>query len=302
MALEEKVKNNEEKINTIDTQIKVQYKDEVKVVDREIGYCNGKIEKNLAPIKKRMILIEKELESVSESITAENSKKKSFQTIGELEIKIRKRPCTISIPMPKKPSSFLESQYNEPQLVIGELLNIDNTNIKIPDNRPREPEGTGRAWHSWWAANERFKKRVEEARYRLGSQQESVKKASDLCKFYIYKENIYLFDDIDMHSQEEQQLLIKEHHFKQDKKMRHLRKDIKLFEMLESRQIKPREPIPEDVRFLVWRRDGGKCIMCGSKNKLEFDHIIPVSKGGSSNERNIQLLCEKCNREKSDKI
>jgi len=36
--------------------------------------------------------------------------------------------------------------------------------------------------------------------------------------------------------------------------------------------------------------------------KLEYDHIIPVSKGGSNTERNIQLLCEKCNRQKSATI
>jgi len=63
-----------------------------------------------------------------------------------------------------------------------------------------------------------------------------------------------------------------------------------------------REPIPEDVQVAVWNRDGGKCVKCGSQEKLEYDHIIPVSKGGSNTTRNIQLLCEKCNRTKSNKI
>ena len=52
----------------------------------------------------------------------------------------------------------------------------------------------------------------------------------------------------------------------------------------------------------VWRRDEGKCVECSSNEKLEFDHIIPFSKGGSNTYRNIQLLCEPCNRSKSDKI
>ncbi|MBU4140690.1 MAG: HNH endonuclease, partial [Candidatus Omnitrophica bacterium] len=52
----------------------------------------------------------------------------------------------------------------------------------------------------------------------------------------------------------------------------------------------------------VWRRDGGKCVKCGSRENLEFDHIIPVVKGGSNTARNVELLCEKCNREKKDKI
>ena len=41
---------------------------------------------------------------------------------------------------------------------------------------------------------------------------------------------------------------------------------------------------------------------CGSKDKLHFDHIIPVSKGGSNTEANIQILCGACNLKKSDKI
>ncbi len=65
---------------------------------------------------------------------------------------------------------------------------------------------------------------------------------------------------------------------------------------------KLRKSIPESVRHEVWRRDKGRCVECGSKEKLEFDHIIPVSKGGANTARNIQLLCESCNRKKSNKI
>ncbi|OGQ94556.1 MAG: hypothetical protein A2521_05150 [Deltaproteobacteria bacterium RIFOXYD12_FULL_57_12] len=60
--------------------------------------------------------------------------------------------------------------------------------------------------------------------------------------------------------------------------------------------------VPSNVKIAVWRRDNGKCVGCGSQEKLEYDHIIPVSKGGSNTERNIQLLCEKCNRQKSARI
>lgn len=63
-----------------------------------------------------------------------------------------------------------------------------------------------------------------------------------------------------------------------------------------------RTRIPEDVQIFVWRRDQGRCVKCGSRENLEFDHIIPVSKGGSNSARNIQLLCQKCNRTKHDKI
>ena len=63
-----------------------------------------------------------------------------------------------------------------------------------------------------------------------------------------------------------------------------------------------REAIPENVRIFVWRRDEGQCVQCGGNERLEFDHIIPLSKGGSNTERNLQLLCEFCNRKKSDSI
>jgi hypothetical protein len=63
-----------------------------------------------------------------------------------------------------------------------------------------------------------------------------------------------------------------------------------------------RKAIPESTRMYVWRRDEGKCVICGSQERLEFDHIIPFCKGGSSTDRNIQLLCERCNRAKKDQV
>jgi hypothetical protein len=63
-----------------------------------------------------------------------------------------------------------------------------------------------------------------------------------------------------------------------------------------------RQPIPSDVRREFWRRDEGKCVKCGSRLKLEYDHIIPVAKGGGNTARNIELLCESCNRSKSASI
>jgi 5-methylcytosine-specific restriction endonuclease McrA len=63
-----------------------------------------------------------------------------------------------------------------------------------------------------------------------------------------------------------------------------------------------RDAIPSAIRREVWRRDEGKCKKCGSRVNLEYDHIIPVSRGGSNTARNIELLCETCNRSKSDLI
>jgi hypothetical protein len=63
-----------------------------------------------------------------------------------------------------------------------------------------------------------------------------------------------------------------------------------------------RRAIPERVRHEVWRRDEACCVDCGSRERLEFDHIIPVSKGGSNTARNIELRCEICNGRKGARV
>jgi 5-methylcytosine-specific restriction endonuclease McrA len=61
--------------------------------------------------------------------------------------------------------------------------------------------------------------------------------------------------------------------------------------------------IPTHVKVEVWKRDGGKCVKCGSTTNLRYDHDIPYSKGGSSIvAENVRLLCVKHNLGKSDKI
>lgn len=73
-------------------------------------------------------------------------------------------------------------------------------------------------------------------------------------------------------------------------------KSIKMNEYISERAIS------QQVKDLVWNRDNGNCRKCGNNERLEFDHIIPFSKGGSNTYRNIQLLCEPCNRKKSNNI
>ncbi len=63
-----------------------------------------------------------------------------------------------------------------------------------------------------------------------------------------------------------------------------------------------RGAIPEDVKHLVWTRDRGRCRLCGATAELQFDHVIPVSMGGSSTAENLQVLCGGCNRRKSASV
>lgn len=81
---------------------------------------------------------------------------------------------------------------------------------------------------------------------------------------------------------------------------------IALQELMDEGEIFPeankRPPIPKEVVDAVWNRDGGRCVYCGSTENLHLDHIIPFSKGGDTSVENLQLLCQKCNLQKSNKI
>lgn len=57
--------------------------------------------------------------------------------------------------------------------------------------------------------------------------------------------------------------------------------------------------IADDVKQFVWTRDAGRCRHCGATTELQFDHIIPVAMGGSSEPENLQILCGPCNRRKA---
>lgn len=60
--------------------------------------------------------------------------------------------------------------------------------------------------------------------------------------------------------------------------------------------------IPQDVKAAVWQRDGGKCRQCRAEHYLEYDHDIPLSRGGATSVDNLQILCRRCNLEKGARI
>ena len=72
---------------------------------------------------------------------------------------------------------------------------------------------------------------------------------------------------------------------------------------LSARAVEPRRIIPTHVKVEVYKRDGGRCVVCGSATDLHFDHVLPYSRGGSSNTAaNVQLLCAGHNLAKSDHL
>jgi hypothetical protein len=121
--------------------------------------------------------------------------------------------------------------------------------------------------------------------------------------FWLFRGYLVVVDDTERTLQpEELKVHVKHFIFRKEDKSSKMRKEVERFERFEKLQPICREQIPEDIRMYVWRRDNGKCVQCGSNRHLEFDHVIPVSQGGSRTERNLQLLCTECNKKKSNKI
>jgi hypothetical protein len=65
-----------------------------------------------------------------------------------------------------------------------------------------------------------------------------------------------------------------------------------------KRENWPSRYIPDAVRAAVMERDGHKCLRCQATERLEIDHITPISQGGNGHQENLQVLCVSCNRKK----
>jgi len=63
-----------------------------------------------------------------------------------------------------------------------------------------------------------------------------------------------------------------------------------------------RKKITPALRQEVYESDGFACVVCGTSENLEIDHIIPVSKGGTDDRINLQTMCAQHNRKKGNKV
>jgi hypothetical protein len=72
--------------------------------------------------------------------------------------------------------------------------------------------------------------------------------------------------------------------------------------------VRKRGPIGAALRFQLIQEAGGRCQACGrspasdSRVSLEIDHILPFSRGGSNEKSNLQVLCDSCNRGRSNRF
>lgn len=64
-----------------------------------------------------------------------------------------------------------------------------------------------------------------------------------------------------------------------------------------------RRAIPSWVKQAVYKRDKGRCVICGAEDQLHFDHDLPYSKGGTGlTPHNVRILCARHNLQKGARI
>lgn len=54
---------------------------------------------------------------------------------------------------------------------------------------------------------------------------------------------------------------------------------------------------------VIYAKCNGKCSICGKPvkfKKMTIDHIMPLSRGGTNDIKNLQLACKRCNSMKSN--
>ncbi len=69
-----------------------------------------------------------------------------------------------------------------------------------------------------------------------------------------------------------------------------------------GRAVGKKRYIPKSVKLTALKRSNGKCQNCGSREKLQFDHIRPYAKGGQSKLENMRILCRNCNLREGIKV
>ncbi|HEV2709111.1 MAG TPA: HNH endonuclease [Edaphobacter sp.] len=79
--------------------------------------------------------------------------------------------------------------------------------------------------------------------------------------------------------------------------------DIRGWEKSQSSDLlRPCAKVWRLIRERIFERDDYTCRYCGARGvKLECDHVIPVSRGGSNDDANLTTACFSCNRSKSDR-
>lgn len=76
---------------------------------------------------------------------------------------------------------------------------------------------------------------------------------------------------------------------------------------LKKKSVSRKVGVSQKLRFEIFQRDNFTCQYCGKtreedKVKLELDHIMPISAGGTDDFHNLTTSCRDCNQGKSNKV
>lgn len=148
---------------------------------------------------------------------------------------------------------------------------------------------SGKGWWDWDSYHELQGHAAEQP-------QMLVEQSQPFRRWWYFRDRIYTEDDGLDASQV--LALLTEREIKLAQRVDRAKRRTKSSSLPSSEGTPSRMAIPRDVKLFVWQRDEGRCVECGSNENLEFDHIIPVTMGGANTARNLQLLCEPCNRSK----
>lgn len=180
--------------------------------------------------------------------------------------------------------------------------------VKVSPKESYEAEKA--AWKEWRRACDSYMQTLHaDPSYRQAAREflERQRREPELLRdtWWAYRDKILGVESTEPESlrdKETDAIQVKHYVLRRERQDEKIRREVEALENLEKVESSAREPIPESVRLFVWQRDKGQCVKCGSRERLEFDHIIPLIAGGSNTERNVQLLCESCNRSKGSTI
>ena len=72
---------------------------------------------------------------------------------------------------------------------------------------------------------------------------------------------------------------------------------------IRSEDMSKRIVFPQEIRLKAYNQSEGRCVYCGRFvpfEEMTIDHIVPLSKGGTNYEKNLQCCCKECNLMKQD--
>jgi hypothetical protein len=132
----------------------------------------------------------------------------------------------------------------------------------------------------------------------LRGSETSVPHSGFLQRFWCFKDRLVWVNRPSRSSADYEFISLKVEEFffeTEDEFLRLKHKVERLRNLKENRKSATRGYIADDVLAYVLVRDEEKCVKCSSKQSLQFDHILPISRGGSDEPDNLRVLCRSCN-------